>query len=416
MKNKVKSLPIKISICFFGILIGLITAFTVSTTNVFALDSDIDIELVTEDNSIAPATFSHYRLAVPVTPGKYTYKQIVEMPIDQSTDSIKLSTTREIIEELNNLLRKKITPEEYIRNIYSSGKDDMIKDVYDFTSLYAGYVINENKYNQELEKLYDPNTPLEVTLSRITSRTIIHYQYEDGTIASEDKIIEGVQGVDAPVVVQSPVIKGYSPDKENVTVVFGKEEDEITVIYKKDKVLAQNIVIKYQDSKGNTIHPDQEISGYVDDMYDASDSKYKLDIDGYKLDETKLPGNLKGTFSNKPQVVLFVYTSTSDTSTSDTSTSDTSTSDTSTSDTSTSDTSTSDTSMSDTSMSDTSMSDTSTSDTSMSDTSISDTSTDTRDKNKMLPRAGEDIKTKSLAVIGGFLVVLTGVVLFIRFK
>ena len=108
MKNKVKSLPIKISICFFGILIGLITAFTVSTTNVFALDSDIDIELVTEDNSIAPATFSHYRLAVPVTPGKYTYKQIVEMPIDQSTDSIKLSTTREIIEELNNLLRKKL--------------------------------------------------------------------------------------------------------------------------------------------------------------------------------------------------------------------------------------------------------------------------------------------------------------------
>ena len=56
------------------------------------------------------------------------------------------------------------------------------------------------------------------------------------------------------------------------------------------------------------------------------------------------------------------------------------------------------------------------SDTSMSGTSISDTSTDTRDKNKMLPRAGEDIKTKSLAVIGGFLVVLTGVVLFIRFK
>ncbi|MDN3182050.1 MucBP domain-containing protein [Enterococcus faecalis] len=343
------------------------------------------------------------------------------MPIDQSTDSIKLSTTREIIEELNNLLRKKITPEEYVFRMYSSWKDDVIKDVYDFTSLYAGYVINENKYNQELEKLYDPNTPLEVTLSRITSRTIIHYQYEDGTIASEDKIIEGVQGVDAPVVVQSPVIKGYSPDKENVTVVFGKEEDEITVIYKKDKVLAQNIVIKYQDSKGNTIHPDQEISGYVDDMYDASDSKYKLDIDGYKLDETKLPGNLKGTFSDKPQVVLFVYTSTSDTSTSDTSTSDTSTSDTSTSDTSTSDTSTSDTSTSDTSTSDTSMSDTSMSDTSMSGTSmsgtsISDTSTDTRDKNKMLPRAGEDIKTKSLAVIGGFLVVLTGVVLFIRFK
>ncbi|MCB8473028.1 LPXTG cell wall anchor domain-containing protein, partial [Enterococcus faecalis] len=76
----------------------------------------------------------------------------------------------------------------------------------------------------------------------------------------------------------------------------------------------------------------------------------------------------------------------------------------------------SDTSTSDTSMSDTSMSDTSMSGTSMSGTSISDTSTDTRDKNKMLPRAGEDIKTKSLAVIGGFLVVLTGVVLFIRFK
>ncbi len=66
--------------------------------------------------------------------------------------------------------------------------------------------------------------------------------------------------------------------------------------------------MEYEDTEGNEIHASQTISGNVGDSYDASTEKYQLKIEGYTLDESQLPENLKGVFSETAQTVTYVYT------------------------------------------------------------------------------------------------------------
>ncbi|EOH95998.1 MucBP domain-containing protein, partial [Enterococcus pallens] len=78
-------------------------------------------------------------------------------------------------------------------------------------------------------------------------------------------------------------------------------------VYSKNQVKAKDVTVHYVDQKGKQIHDPQTISGFIDDSYDASSDKYKLAINGYSLDESKLPENIKGIFSDKEQSVTFVY-------------------------------------------------------------------------------------------------------------
>ncbi len=66
--------------------------------------------------------------------------------------------------------------------------------------------------------------------------------------------------------------------------------------------------MKYVDTEGNEIHASQTISGNVGDSYDASTDQYKLSIDGYILDESQLPENSTGVFSETAQTVTYIYT------------------------------------------------------------------------------------------------------------
>ena len=71
--------------------------------------------------------------------------------------------------------------------------------------------------------------------------------------------------------------------------------------------IAQPVTIKYVDENGNKIHEPQTIKGNVGDPYDVSTDTYKLKIDGFTLDTTKLPAVYKGTLSVTPQTVTYVY-------------------------------------------------------------------------------------------------------------
>ena len=66
--------------------------------------------------------------------------------------------------------------------------------------------------------------------------------------------------------------------------------------------------MEYVDTEGNEIHAAEKISGNVGDTYDASTDQYKLSIDGYTLDESQLPENHKGVFSETAQTVTYIYT------------------------------------------------------------------------------------------------------------
>ncbi|MBS7578142.1 MULTISPECIES: InlB B-repeat-containing protein [unclassified Enterococcus] len=67
-----------------------------------------------------------------------------------------------------------------------------------------------------------------------------------------------------------------------------------------------NLIIKYQDNAGNQIAEDKIINGYIGDNYDVSTAAYQLSIDGYTLKE--IPENAKGSFTEQPQTIIYIYT------------------------------------------------------------------------------------------------------------
>lgn len=79
------------------------------------------------------------------------------------------------------------------------------------------------------------------------------------------------------------------------------------ISYKADT--ASDVTVNYVDEDGKAISgiSSQTISGNVGDSYDASTDKYKLAIDGYTLDATKLPTNATGTLSKDAQSVTYIY-------------------------------------------------------------------------------------------------------------
>ena len=108
------------------------------------------------------------------------------------------------------------------------------------------------------------------------------------------------------------VIEGYTLDEsqlpEKSKGVFSETAQTVTYIYTKNPVPAADVTVEYVDTEGNEIHASQTISGNVGDSYDASTEKYQLTIEGYTLDESQLPENLKGVFSESAQTITYIYT------------------------------------------------------------------------------------------------------------
>ena len=106
-------------------------------------------------------------------------------------------------------------------------------------------------------------------------------------------------------------IEGYTLDEtklpENGIGVFGETVQTVTYVYTKNPVPAADVTIEYVDTEGKEIHASQTISGNVGESYDASVEKYQLKIEGYTLDETKLPENGIGVFSDTAQTVTYIY-------------------------------------------------------------------------------------------------------------
>ncbi|MFS1008016.1 MucBP domain-containing protein [Enterococcus casseliflavus] len=107
-------------------------------------------------------------------------------------------------------------------------------------------------------------------------------------------------------------IDGYTLDKsqlpENLKGVFSETAQTVTYVYTKNPIPAADITVEYVDTEGKKIHPSQTISGNVGEFYDASTKKYQLTIDGYIVDESRLPQNAKGTFGKEEATVTYVYT------------------------------------------------------------------------------------------------------------
>ncbi|MCU9772658.1 bacterial Ig-like domain-containing protein, partial [Enterococcus faecalis] len=72
--------------------------------------------------------------------------------------------------------------------------------------------------------------------------------------------------------------------------------------------LLENIKVEYLNEEDNLpIHDPVMISGLFGESYDATTSQYKLEINGFTLDEAKLPSNATGTITKMDKIVKYYY-------------------------------------------------------------------------------------------------------------
>ncbi|MBO1104229.1 BspA family leucine-rich repeat surface protein, partial [Enterococcus faecalis] len=72
--------------------------------------------------------------------------------------------------------------------------------------------------------------------------------------------------------------------------------------------MGEPVTVKYVfEETGKEIVSSKTIEGEVGESYDATTPEYKLNIDGYVLDENRLPDNAKGTFSKEATEVVYYY-------------------------------------------------------------------------------------------------------------
>ena len=141
----------------------------------------------------------------------------------------------------------------------------------------------------------------------------IEYVDTEGNEIHASQTISGNVGesYDASVEKYQIKIEGYTLDEtmlpENGIGVFSETAQTVTYIYTKNPIPAADITVKYVDTEGNEIHDSQTISGSIGDSYDASTHQYKVTIEGYTLDETQLPENSKGIFSETAETVAYIY-------------------------------------------------------------------------------------------------------------
>ncbi|WP_438845447.1 MucBP domain-containing protein [Enterococcus sp. AZ091] len=143
---------------------------------------------------------------------------------------------------------------------------------------------------------------------------MVEYVDNEGNQIHESQTLKGNIGekYDASTPTYQLTIDGYTLDAtqlpDNITGVFSDTAQTVTYVYTKNPVPAADVTIKYVDSEGKEIHESQVISGKIGEKYDGSTATYQLMIDGYTLNQSQLPKNMTGTFSDKAQTVTYVYT------------------------------------------------------------------------------------------------------------
>ncbi|RHK02538.1 LPXTG cell wall anchor domain-containing protein [Enterococcus casseliflavus] len=171
-----------------------------------------------------------------------------------------------------------------------------------FMARQASYSVNTTHV---VNVIVDPEQVGEVT---------VRYLDNQGQEIHETKTLSGTIGAsyDASTDEYKLSIDGYTLDEsqlpENSKGVFSETAQTVTYIYTKNPIQAADVTVEYVDTEGKEIHSSQTISGNVGDSFDASTDQYKLSIDGYTLDESQLPENHKGVFSETAQTVTYIYT------------------------------------------------------------------------------------------------------------
>ena len=165
--------------------------------------------------------------------------------------------------------------------------------------------VDPNGYNENLDKFLNVVFDDKVT---------INYVDETGQqiAGTTPKILTGSYGdtydassKDYQIDIQSYKFKTVTG---NPTGTFSEQPQTVNLVYTKNPEVAKPVTITYVDQANKPLHASQTINGNISEAFNAATPSYKLAIDGYTLDESKLPDNAQGILSDKDQTVTYVYT------------------------------------------------------------------------------------------------------------
>lgn len=148
---------------------------------------------------------------------------------------------------------------------------------------------------------------LESFTYEISSAVEVEYQDEEGNTIHDSQYINGNVGdaYDASVLKYQLEIPGYLLDQtklpNNSLGTITEDVQTVTYTYKKEKVAAEPVNVKYVDENGKEIAESHLLNGNIGDTYE---SKAKV-IEGWKLKTT--PSNATGIFSDQAQTVIYIY-------------------------------------------------------------------------------------------------------------
>lgn len=184
-------------------------------------------------------------------------------------------------------------------------------------SATSASVPQNQPFTQQPEKIngfdYVGYIPIFNSDKDLATPVTINYVDENGKHIHDPQTLKGEYGAkyDASTTAYKLKINGYTLDVDklpnNATGTFSNKSQTVTYVYKKNPVTAAGITVRYVDENGVEIHAAQTLKGNIGEGFDVSTSKYKLIIDGYTLDQDRLPTNTTGTLTAQPQTVTYVY-------------------------------------------------------------------------------------------------------------
>ncbi|MBC6369892.1 hypothetical protein ERK17_03300 [Lactobacillus kullabergensis] len=142
---------------------------------------------------------------------------------------------------------------------------------------------------------------------KVNGTVITKYVDQDGKEIHKSEVASGKIGSDYTT--EKLTIDGYTLDESklpaNATGKYSENDIVVTYVYKKDTPapVEGKVTTKYVDETGKEIHDPVTETGIVGSDYTTE----KLTIDGYTLDESKLPANATGKYSENDIVVTYVY-------------------------------------------------------------------------------------------------------------
>ncbi|MFK4935035.1 MucBP domain-containing protein [Lactococcus garvieae] len=144
-----------------------------------------------------------------------------------------------------------------------------------------------------------PGHTYELYINKFAEDITVHYQDEEGNSLDKDHILSGHIGEEYTT--EPKEFGGYTLKEiqGNASGTFTDQSQEVIYVY--ERTDAAPVTVKYQDEEGNDLSPAETLNGKIGLPYESQPKS----INGWNVKAT--PSNASGTFSDKPQEVVYVY-------------------------------------------------------------------------------------------------------------